>query len=143
MSGSDEERPLSSKDIFKYMEKLNKLVQDGVHSEVTAAIAPFRDKQNMIVDDLAQTKEKVTEIETDHEATKTKVNDLQQQLADLKHNLEQSNATFPPIPSYPAPLHTYLSPLISIPAPTHQVSHELKLAVAEARKVIGFSPITS
>ena len=107
MSSSEEERPLSSKDFFKYMENLNKLVKDGVHSEVTAAIAPFRDRQEEIVDDLAKTKDKVSEIETDHESTKIKENDLQKQIETLKmqHNLtSKSISAFPPLPSVFAPV---------------------------------------
>ena len=144
MSGSDDERPLSSKDFFKYMENMSKLLKEGVHSEVTAAIAPFRDKQNMIVEDLAETNEKVTELETDHLSTKTKVNELEKQIESLKYNLgPKPEKAFHSLPSYSATLQNYHHH--QAPPSTlmyNQDNTDLTSAVEVARKVIGFSPIT-
>ena len=137
MSDSEGDRPLSSKDFFKYMENLNTLIKDGVHTEVTAAIAPFRDKQNDIIEDLTNTKEKVSEIETDHENTKEKVGELQKQIEQLQeHMTTKSSSNFPPLPSQMLPEPLITSTVINTQTPG------IEKAVREARKVMKFSPIS-
>ena len=76
--------PLSAADFFKFtegfnasMEKFQTSIGNKIHSEVAEAIVPLQAMQNFIADDLANTKERVSAIETDNDATKSKVVDLQ------------------------------------------------------------------
>ena len=76
--------PLSAADFFKFTEGFNASMENfktsignKIHSEVAEAIVPLQAMQKVIADDLANTKDRVSAIETDNDATKSKVVDLQ------------------------------------------------------------------
>ena len=89
---SEEDRPLTARDFFKYMDNLNKTVKEEVHQEVTAAIAPFRDMQNEVVMDLAQTKDRVSTIEKVSNTTKATLAQLQAQVKDLQNGVQNPHS---------------------------------------------------
>ena len=105
---SEEDRPLTARDFFKYMDNLNKTVKEEVHQEVTAAIAPFRDMQNVVVEDLAQTKDRVSAIEKVSNTTKATLAQLQAQVQDLLNGVQNP-------PRYSLPSNR---PILPPPPPT-------------------------
>ena len=141
--------PLSAADFLKFTEGFNASMEsfktsigDKIHSEVADAIVPLQAMQKVIADDLANTKERVSAIETDNDDTKSKVVDLQKQMASLQKDLSnrptssQSNQLLLPpdvnprtLPTPPAP-----TPLGAPPPAAVQV-------LREAKKILGFSPI--
>jgi hypothetical protein len=83
---SQEDRPLYSA-FLSYMENFQLSINDCVRSEVKAAVAPFREKQEEIIEDLANTKNRVSEIEDDNVNNKTKADELQKQMVTIQKKL--------------------------------------------------------
>ena len=141
-----EDRPLSSSDFLKFTEGFNSTIEGlktSIGASIQAAIAPLQVTQKETIEDLAKTKDRVTAIEDDNDSTKAKVEELQKQMSSLQQqNLsrrpplttrtvqisEDSSSVFRPTPPPPPPNST----------PFHDAVHVLK----EAKKVVGFSPIT-
>lgn len=140
---SQEDRPLSSA-FLSYMENFKLSINDSVRSEVTAAVAPFREKQEEIIEDLANTKNRVSEIEDDNVNTKTKVEELQKQMVTIQQklictaSLSQNNS----IPSNSSVPHNSPHPnQLPRPSPNNPSPDVLKV-LQDAKRVLGFSPIT-
>jgi hypothetical protein len=141
-----EDRPLSSSDFLKFTEGFNSTIEGlktSIGASIQAAIAPLQVTQKETIEDLAKTKDRVTAIEDDNDSTKAKVEELQKQMSSLQQqNLsrrpplttrlmqiaEESSSVFRPTPPPPPPSST----------PIRDAVHVLK----EAKKVVGFSPIT-
>ena len=58
MSGED--RPPYSGDFMKYIKRLEISLSKSVHTEVNAALAPFREEQKELKVDLSSTKSRVS-----------------------------------------------------------------------------------
>ena len=132
--------PLSAADFFKFTEGFNASMENfktsignKIHSEVAEAIVPLQAMQKVIADDLANTKDRVSAIETDNDATKSKVVDLQKQMASLQSNQlllpDVNPRTLPTPPTAPPG-----APPGAPPPAAVQV-------LREAKKILGFSPI--
>ena len=69
---SDQDPPLSNA-FVTYMEGFKLSINSNIHNEVTVAIAPFRKKQNEIIEDLKDTQHRFSNIEADSKKTKDNV----------------------------------------------------------------------
>ena len=140
---SEEDRPLTARDFFKYMDNLNKIVKEEVHQEVTAAIAPFREKQEEVVEDLSQMKDRVSAIEKESSTTKATIAQLQAQVQELRNGDPIPHpyplpTTRPNLP--PPPPHLRAPPSL-VSGPGLDVFSDLASIVRDAKRTIGFSPI--
>ena len=127
-----------------------------VRTEITAAVAPLKEAQREIVEEIEATKTKVSEIVLDNADNKSKISDLQRQIMTMqqeKNSPSNSTVTIPPTPSFsamtrPSPMHvpapsSAAASGIRAPA-THPgtVSQPALQVLQNAKKVLGFSPIT-
>ena len=143
--------PLSAADFFKFTEGFNASMENfktsignKIHSEVAEAIVPLQAMQKVIADDLANTKDRVSAIETDNDATKSKVVDLQKQMASLQKDLSNRPASFqsnqlllPDVNPRTLPIPPTAPPGAQPGAPPPAAVQVLR----EAKKILGFSPI--
>ena len=143
--------PLSAADFFKFTEGFNASMENfqtsignKIHSEVAEAIVPLQAMQKVIADDLANTKDRVSAIETDNDATKSKVVDLQKQMASLQKDLSNRPASFqsnqlllPDVNPRTLPIPPTAPPGALPGAPPPAAVQVLR----EAKKILGFSPI--
>ena len=138
---SDDDRPLSSA-FLNYMESFKLSINDSVRSEVTAAVAPFREKQEELIADLATTKDRVSEIEEDNVNTKTQVEELQKQMVKIQKNLTShpSHSEGPSPPSNSS--SDEKSPHPNTESISNKPSPEALKVLHDAKRVLGFSPIT-
>jgi hypothetical protein len=153
---STDERPLSSlaaKDLFNYMEQIKisftqtaqTEIAATVRTEISAAIAPLHASQREIVEELESTKLKVSEIADDNADTKAKVSELQEQMILMQHQLTKSSTptTSLPVPPNPSTIGRPQVPPIHHPSTsTDRHSAAALEVIHNARKILGFSPIT-
>ena len=149
---STDERPLSSlaaKDLFNYMEQIKisftataqTEIAATVRTEISAAIAPLHASQREIVEELESTKLKVSEIADDNADTKAKVSELQEQMILMQHQLTKSSTL--PVPPNPSTTGRPQVPPIHHPSTsTDRHSAAALEVIHNARKILGFSPIT-
>ena len=144
---SEENKILSftSEDFLNHMLDLKKSFADStavlaasIKTEVAAAVAPFHDRQQEIIEDLEGTKQKVSDLALDNAATRAKVDDLQKQVIAVQKTLF-AKATHP---SDHIPSSNSQPPVW----PTTEAPHVDPAALEvlrSAKRVLGFSPITS
>ena len=106
---------------------------------MTAAVAPLREKQEEIIEELANTKNRVSEIEDDNVDTKAQIEDLQKQMVTIQKKLigHSSHSKSPSNSSGP----DKSSPPNTMPVPNNPSPDALKV-LQDAKRVLGFSPIT-
>lgn len=123
-------------------------VASTIKSEIAANIAPLRQKQNEIVEDLESTKQRVTVVESESTETKAKVSELEKQLILVQRNFSHPNqnnqSLLVPPTSQLTGARVRSDPGQGLPPqPQREPGHEGALAVLQAaKKVLGFSPIT-
>ena len=125
----------------------------SIRAEVTAAVAPLRDTQKDIINELESTKNKVSEIVIDNADTKSKVQELQNQMLTFQQTMTNpatitTNPAMSNLPPSFLSVAVNPSPASSVPgnagpAQLHPPSQADALSVLQnAKNILGFSPIT-
>jgi hypothetical protein len=136
---SDQDPPLSNA-FLTYMEGFKLSINSSIHNEVTAAVAPFREKQKEIIEDLKDTQNRVSDIEADNKQTKENVEELQKQMASMQEKLSANPTNHLPGSVWNTGSTSHPPP-IPPPAPDAPPAEVVEVLRA-AKKILGFSPIT-
>merc|ERR1712131_557693 len=114
---------------------------DSINEKVETAVGPLRSKQSEIVSELASTGAKVANLDSDHQATKSKVVNLELEVSNLRKELHIQDSTSGLRP----PTVTLDYAPQSKPQPTGHInresSSEIQVVISNAKKILGFSPI--
>ena len=123
-----------------------------LRTEIGAAVAPLKDAQKEIVDEIETTKRQVSEMALDHADTKSKIIELQQQMISMQKKISQTSVPANPTSSF---LHNLPPKHVLAPPPTlaaagasrgppPSTATQTALEVLKnAKRVLGFSPITA
>ena len=121
-----------------------------IRAEVTAAVAPLRDAQKEMFEELESTKNKVSEMVIDNAETKSKVQELQDQMLTFKQTMNNpttNSSVSNPSPSFlsvavrPSPASVVSSNPVSTQHPSPIQTDALSV-LQNAKNILGFSPIT-
>ena len=124
-------------DFYKYMESFKVSFNETINSSVEAAVAPIRDKQIELTSTVNAVSASVVKLRTDQAATKELVNSLQAEVSSLKSGL----APRPDLSLGNQPNLTYPETSAN-PVPENPIRNEAIASIRDAKRILGFSPIT-
>ena len=132
----------------KVAETVRNELANTVRTEIGAAVAPLKDAQREIVDELEATKTKVSEMVLDNADTKSKIHDLQRQIMSMKQTkISPPNSTVTISPPNISAMPALAPPATATtggraPTPHSSASQPALQVLQNAKKILGFSPIT-
>ena len=138
---------LKPEDFLQHLMDLKKCFADNatqvaasIRTEVAAAVAPFHEKQKEIIEDLEETKQKVSDLALDNVATRAMVDDLQKHVIAVQQALSANDIR--PSSLHANPSSNSQPPGLS-PSEASNTDPAALQVLRSAKRVLGFSPITN
>ena len=130
----------------KVAETVRAELTNTVRTEIVAAVEPLKGAQKELLEEIEATKSRVSEMVLENENTKSKVEELQRQMITIQQE-KNPPSSIPPyqsvfLPTGLPPRHASAPPTASTAPPPSTTSQPALQVLQNAKKVLGFSPIT-